>query len=387
MFEPLDQDVLQQIAETRFDRALVARLDFDEVGERPHLADAAVGVDEHHARGIGKPAAMRLDFLERVEARRHAGQLLLARAHFTRAPFVFEPGAGELRFPRRAGDPGGIQPVMGAPQGFRGRDALRAGPLELDAQLARFHLEARTGFNRALTLSRRGIVRRGQGRDRVEHRVDIRAGLLDVLLERVDVLLRAGVFVGGIGGQCRRFVSRGGRFGGGLAAGIERQALRFATGFKLLALDLELLGAPLQHVRLLRIERNLLLPPVDLELVRMHGLARLGGGVIRGGQLDANAAQLVLDFGEARRRRGFVGAGLVQAGARRFNGFRQAAIAAGEQHLFPAAHLVAQARVAAGLGGLALQRAALLVDLVNDVFEAGQVLLRRFELQLGGAPP
>ena len=72
------------------------------------------------------------------------------------------------------------------------------------------------------------------------------------------------------------------------------------------ALLLELFGALLQHLRLLRIERDLLLAAIDFELVRVHGLARLRRRRIRRRQLDANAAELVLDFGEPRRRRRFV---------------------------------------------------------------------------------
>ena len=81
VFEPLDEDVLQQVAETRLDGALVPRLDFDEVRHRAHLPDLAVGVDEHHPRRIRETASMRIDFFERVQARGHAGQLLLAGAN------------------------------------------------------------------------------------------------------------------------------------------------------------------------------------------------------------------------------------------------------------------------------------------------------------------
>ena len=230
-------------------------------------------------------------------------------------------------------------------------------------------------------------MRRGQRRDRVENRVDIGASLLDILLERFDRHPRARVFLGRRRCQRRGLVPRGRGFRRRLPAAIERDPLGLAPRLELLAFRVELLGALLQHLGLLRIERDLLLPPVDLELVRVHGLAGLGGRRIGRRQLDANASQLVLDFGETRRRRRFVRARFVQSRARRFDRFRQAAITPREEHLLPAPHLVAQPRVAAGFRGLALQRSALLVDLVNDVFEAREVLLRRFELELGGAPP
>src|SRR6185437_10418450 len=76
---------------------------------------------------------------------------------------------------------------------------------------------------------------------------------------------------------------------------------------------------------------------------------------------------------------------LAEAGPRRLDGFGELAVLPREQHLFPAAQLVAQPLVAPRLPGLALQRAALLLDLEDDVVDAGEILLRRFELQLGGA--
>ena len=61
-------------------------------------------------------------------------------------------------------------------------------------------------------------------------------------------------------------------------------------------------------------------------------------------------------------------------------------IPARKQHLLPAPHLVAQARVAARLRRLALERPALLFDLEDDVVDAGEVLLRGLELQFRRAP-
>src|SRR5206468_908867 len=83
----------------------------------------------------------------------------------------------------------------------------------------------------------------------------------------------------------------------------------------------------------------------------------------------------------------------VRAGSRPASGARgrdrlgELPVLAREQHFFPAAQLVAQLPVPARFRSLPLQRTALLVDLEDDVIDAQQVLLRRFELQLGGAPP
>ena len=56
-----------------------------------------------------------------------------------------------------------------------------------------------------------------------------------------------------------------------------------------------------------------------------------------------------------------------------------------ELDLLPAAQLFAQPLVPPRARRLALQRAALLLDLEDDVVDARQVLLRGFELELGGA--
>ena len=107
--------------------------------------------------------------------------------------------------------------------------------------------------------------------------------------------------------------------------------------------------------------------------------------LIRFGLLDAQAAQVRFDFGDARRGRRLALARVGQARPRRFDAVGQLAIPAREQHLLPAPQLVAQPLVAPRLRGLPLQRAALLLDLENDVVDARQVLLRGFELQLRGA--
>ena len=110
------------------------------------------------------------------------------------------------------------------------------------------------------------------------------------------------------------------------------------------------------------------------------------GGVLLGlRQLDPDPGQLGFDLGEPRRRGRFVLARRGQPRPRRLDVLGQVPVAAGEQHLLPAPHLVAQPLEAAGPARLALQRPALLLDLEDDVVEAGQVLLGGVELQLGGA--
>src|SRR5207302_1888005 len=88
---------------------------------------------------------------------------------------------------------------------------------------------------------------------------------------------------------------------------------------------------------------------------------------------------------EPGRRHRLAFAGVGQAGAGRSDRFRELTIFPGEEHLLPPPQLVAQLLIAARLRRLPLQRAALLLDLEDDVVNTGQVLLRCLELELGGS--
>ena len=95
-----DHDVLEQIAETRFDRALVFRLDIEIVGDRALLADMAVGLREHHARRLGVAGSR---FSSSVSDARRAGQareLALPRPQVVRLPLELDAGGGQLGFAR-----------------------------------------------------------------------------------------------------------------------------------------------------------------------------------------------------------------------------------------------------------------------------------------------
>ena len=106
---------------------------------------------------------------------------------------------------------------------------------------------------------------------------------------------------------------------------------------------------------------------------------------VRLGQLEAQPLERRLELGQRRGGGRFAQPRILEPGARRFDGLAEQPVAAGELHLLPAPQLFPQPLVAAGLGRLPLQRAPLLLDLVDDVVDARQVLLRGFELQLGGA--
>src|SRR6185295_3685740 len=102
-------------------------------------------------------------------------------------------------------------------------------------------------------------------------------------------------------------------------------------------------------------------------------------------ELDPQPSEIGVEFADARRRDRLALAGVGQAGTRRLDRLGELTVLAGEQHLLPVPQLVAQPPVAPRLAGLPLQRAALLLDLENDVVDAGEVLLRRLELQFRGA--
>ena len=98
---PLDDDVLQQIAQARLDRALVAAVDLEIVGDRALLPDAAVGLHQHHPGRITEVRPAGGQLLERREPSLDCGQLLLAGANVSRALLVLAPRDGQLSAPLR----------------------------------------------------------------------------------------------------------------------------------------------------------------------------------------------------------------------------------------------------------------------------------------------
>ena len=82
---PLDDHVLEQVAETGFDRALVSAVDLEIVGNRALLTDMPVGLHEHHPGGITEVRTAGSQLFERREPSLDGGQLLLARARISRA--------------------------------------------------------------------------------------------------------------------------------------------------------------------------------------------------------------------------------------------------------------------------------------------------------------
>src|SRR5437868_9319456 len=145
--------------------------------------------------------------------------------------------------------------------------------------------------------------------------------------------------------------------------------------------------APLERGDLLAVEFDLLLLPVDGQLARVGRFARPRGVRLGFDELDPDAPEIGFHFGDAGRRHRLAIARVGQARARRFDRLGQLTVLPREEDLFPASQLVAQLLVAARLRRLPLQRAALLLDLEDDVVDAREVQPRGLELQLRGAAP
>ena len=383
---PAHDDVLQQVAQTGLDRPLVLRRDIEDVRKRAHLPDPAIGLNQDHARRVAETGAMRVELFERSQAGGDRRQLVFARAHFAGPPFVLDPCARQLGLAGRAGDARGIERFVGEGQGIGRTRTRRGGALVFGPKVRRLGFETAVRLGGALTLCGRRIERGGQRGEGVDHGIDFRARGLNRGLGAFDRLLRSGVFRRRRGGIPRRRVARLFCIDRRRPARLERQSFRLAPLGQRRMLDRELGAARLQHLGLLGVERDLLLAAIDLELAAVRGLPHTGGSRFRGRQLDTQATQVVLDFGEAGGRSHFL---LTRAGEprpRRLDDFAEHAVAAREQDALPAAHLVAQPRITPRLGRLTLERAALLLDLEDDVVDPGEVLLRGLELELGGAP-
>src|SRR5687767_508820 len=98
---------------------------------------------------------MRVDFLERLQAAIHGREVVLARAHLARPPFMLDTGGRYLELPGGAIDAVGIEAFLGAAKGVGRNLPLRSSGLERGAQLACFEIESRRGGHGTLALGRR----------------------------------------------------------------------------------------------------------------------------------------------------------------------------------------------------------------------------------------
>ena len=229
-----------------------------------------------------------------------------------------------------------------------------------------------------------GVAQRGRGVDGGEH---FAARRLDISLEALDANLQVGVgvlFSREVGRGLFTFADRA-RFGGATLLELDRAGSRRAsseiTSSSIAAALAPSVSTwcrskvtcccsrPMASSRACACSRASVSAAVGL---RQFETQRLGGG---------------LDLGKTGGGERLTLTGVGEPRARRLDRRAERAIAQRELHLLPAAQLLAQPAVAPGLGRLALQRAALLLDFEHDVVDAGQVLLRRLELELRGAPP
>ena len=139
----LDDDVLQEIAETRLDRPLVSRFHLEVIGDGAVLVDGAVRLRQDGPRSIAESGARRIELLERFQPRLEAGELVLARANRSRAPVVFDTGARELRFARGASNARRLDGVVRASETVGGRRPFQRHAFRFDAQVAALDVQLR----------------------------------------------------------------------------------------------------------------------------------------------------------------------------------------------------------------------------------------------------
>src|SRR5690606_3779802 len=138
-----------------------------------------------------------------------------------------------------------------------------------------------------------------------------------------------------------------------------------------------------QQGDLLGVELELLLATAALELTRVRRLPCGIGGSIGLGQFETHALEARLEFGYPRGDLLFPLARLAETLRRTHHRLLERLEALGEEQLLPLAQLLAQLAIPARPGRLPFERAALLLELEDDVVDAGQVLLRGLEFQLG----
>ena len=349
------------------------------------LADRVVRPGQQHARAVAERRARRVHLFERAQPGGLPGQLVLALAGGALAPQVFAAGLGQVGLVGRLRRQRRVQRRLRVPEGLGGAILRLDGAAEFGLQVGRFDLQPPEHRGTALPLRGRVLDRGGERGHGVDDRVNVAAGPLDRLIGRLDRPLGAGERFGRLPDAVGGRVAGARGLGHGGAALVETQPIGLATLVEPAQLGFELGDARLEHRRLLGIERELLLATVDVELAGVGVFAHPGGVLLGLSEFETHPRQFGFDLGQPRRRRGLVLAGVVEAGARRLDVLGQMPVAAGEQHLLPAPHLVTQTLEPAGLGRLPLERAALLLDLEDDVVEAGEVLLGGVELELSGA--
>ncbi len=375
-------DVLEDVAEAGLDRPLVAGVHLEKVGNRTQVRHVTGGFGQDKAGAVAIFRARGRQLLQRLQPSEQTGELVLPHPVLAAPLLAVGSRTGKLRLAHGAIHAQALDRLAGAGHGFLRRGALACCALgldpkvsPLDLQLVQLFGDAGAGRDRVLD----GVAQRGRGVDRGKH---LAAGRLDIRLEPFDAALKIRVrhFLG------LHRVGRGGAFGGRpclrVAARVELEPGRLAPGVERLHLDLDFAGGLRERLDLLPVERDLLLEAADLQLPGVGGFAGGGRVRIRFRQLEPEPLEGGLDFSEVGCGAGFALARRGQPRPRRGNRLPQHPVPARELHLLPPPELVAEPAIPPRLGRLPLQRAALLLDLEDDVVDPRQVLLGSLELEL-----
>ena len=142
-------------------------------------------------RGVAVPGARGVELFERLQPRVEPGELVLARAHRPRAPFVLDARAGQLRLARRAGDARRLDRLVRARAAPRPRLA-RSAPTRSDsiAHVVALDVELASVSRHAVARGRRVLERVAQRGRRVDRGEHFAARRLDVGFEPFDLAVR-----------------------------------------------------------------------------------------------------------------------------------------------------------------------------------------------------
>ena len=298
-----DDDVLQQIAETGFDRPLAARRHLQVVGHRAEVAHPRLFGRQQQPRRFGVAGAGRLEVAQRGQPAGQARQPLLAPAQVALEPLAVAAHGGQLGLPLGAGR---ADPFEG-----RLRLALRgveARPLgldlpRLDGEIRGLGVELGQGLSQLPVAGRRvldGVLQRG---GRVHGREHLAPGRLDVSLEPVQraLGLREPVLPGL---QARPdLVALGAATARLLDLGLELAPGRVPPRPQGLDLARDLAERAGQRLYLPAVERQLLLAPLDREVERVGGVPAARGRALGLRELYPAALAVSLDRRHPRRRR------------------------------------------------------------------------------------
>ena len=378
--------VLQDIRQTRFDRRFIRPLDLDVVGHRSMVRDLTAG-GQDLARGLAVRGASGLELLQRLDSRTRHRNLLLAISQI--AGKSFDRGAGSREF-RRAPGPRGMQPLQPlerlAASRFR-RQALLTGPLGLGREVRGFRVGLRQRFGNP-AVDRGGVVdyvlqcRRG-----VPGREHLAASGFDVSFPPIDRALPFPQCPFSLLQPLERRITIDDASTVRLPLRLQLFCERAAACVEGLQRSDPLLQCGSKLRRAALPELDLLLMPLDLDFAGVRRLAKRRGRAVRLCQLQPLALAAGLQRRECGGRAPFAFSRLFQPPRRGLDGALQQTAPAREMNPLPPPQLFAQPAITASLGGLALECAALLLHLEDDVVDARQVLLCGLELQFRRAAP